>query len=187
MGQRLRRPSHDLGQLVSRLTRLGGRLARLTPPSRIDRPTDLARWGRVAARHLLGFTCVGAVASMIPSLLFSRGIGLSMDYELFLISRVAELHHEGESNDRSVEHGRRRSGRIITSAALLVVIVFSGFIAGRMLIIKEMGFALSLAVLLDATVVRMLLVPATMTLLGDYTWWAPARMHRWWQRYGLRG
>ena len=82
--------------------------------------------------------------------------------------------------------GLQRSGRIITSAALLIVIVFAGFAAGQLLIIKEIGVALVTAVILDATVVRMLLVPATMTLLGDWNWWAPAPLARWHARHGIQ-
>ena len=81
--------------------------------------------------------------------------------------------------------GLQRSGRIITSAALLVVIVFAGFAAGKMLIIKQTGLALAVAVLLDATIVRMLLVPATMTILGHWNWWAPAPLRRWHAAHAL--
>ena len=81
--------------------------------------------------------------------------------------------------------GLQRSGRIITSAALLVVIVFSGFVAGKLLVIKETGVGLATAVALDATLVRMLLVPATMTLLGDWNWWAPASLASLHRRLGL--
>jgi len=134
---------------------------------------------------LLGFTSTGALESMIPPLALTFGFGLSMDYELFLISRIAELyHHNGHDNDRAVELGLQRSGRIITSAALLVVIVFAGFIAGKMLVIKQMGVALTVAVLLDATIVRMLLVPATMSILGRWNWWAPAPLRRWHALHG---
>ena len=135
---------------------------------------------------LLGFSSVGAIESIIPPLAIAFAFGLSMDYELFLISRIAELHESGVENNRAVELGLQRSGRIITSAAALVVIVFAGFIAGKMLIVKEIGVALTVAVLLDATVVRMLLVPATMELLGERNWWAPAWLRRWHVRHGIR-
>ncbi len=134
---------------------------------------------------LLGFTSTGGLESMIPPLVLALGFGLSMDYELFLLSRIAELYHAGETNDRAVVLGLQRSGRIITSAAVLVVIVFAGFAAGRMLIIKQVGLALSVALLLDATLVRMLLVPATMTILGRWNWWAPAPMRRWHAAHGI--
>ena len=134
---------------------------------------------------LLGFTSTGALESMIPPLVLAFGFGLSMDYELFLLSRVAELYHAGVPNDRAVVLGLQRSGRIITSAALLVVIVFAGFAAGKMLIIKQTGLALAVAVLLDATIVRMLLVPATMTILGQWNWWAPTPLRRWHAAHAL--
>ncbi len=134
---------------------------------------------------LLGFSSVGAVESTIPLLVLAFGFGLSMDYEVFLLSRIVELHERGHSNDAAVVLGLQRSGRIITSAALLVVIVFSGFVAGKLLVIKETGVGLATAVALDATLVRMLLVPATMTLLGDWNWWAPARLRRWHARFGI--
>lgn len=135
--------------------------------------------------HLLGFDSVGAVESTIPLLVLAFGFGLSMDYEVFLLSRIVELHERGYSNDDAVVVGLQRSGRIITCAALLVVIVFSGFVAGKLLVIKETGVGLATAVAVDATLVRMLLVPATMTLLGDWNWWAPAGLRRWHARFGI--
>jgi len=104
---------------------------------------------------------------------------------VFLLARVKELYDSGMSNDRAVEVGLQRSGRIITSAALLVVIVFAGFAAGKMLAIKELGIAMAIAVAVDATLVRCLLVPATMTLLGEANWWAPAPLRRLHARFGL--
>jgi RND superfamily putative drug exporter len=135
---------------------------------------------------LIQFSSVGAIESMIPFLVLAFGFGLSMDYELFLLARIAELHRQGVPNDRAVALGLQRSGRIITSAALLIVIVFAGFAAGQLLIIKEIGVALVTAVILDATIVRMLLVPATMTLLGEWNWWAPAPLARWHARHGIQ-
>jgi RND superfamily putative drug exporter len=135
---------------------------------------------------LIGFTSVGAIESMIPFLALAFGFGLSMDYEVFLLARIAELHRHGVPNDRAVSLGLQRSGRIITSAALLIIIVFAGFAAGQLLIIKEIGVALVTAVILDATIVRMLLVPATMTLLGRWNWWAPAPLARWHARHGIQ-
>src|SRR4051812_15366518 len=108
-----------------------------------------------------------------------------MDYEVFLLSRIKECYDEGCDSDTAVAHGLQRSGRIITSAAALVMIVFLGFAAGDSLGIKEMGLALAIAVAVDATVVRCLLVPATMTLLGDANWWAPAPLRRLYTRFGL--
>jgi RND superfamily putative drug exporter len=134
---------------------------------------------------LLGFDSVGAIESMIPLLVLAFGFGLSMDYEVFLLSRIVELHEQGYSNDDAVVMGLQRSGRIITSAAVLVVIVFSGFVTGQLLVIKQTGVGLAVAVLLDATLVRMLLVPATMSVLGDWNWWAPRRLQKWHARFGI--
>ncbi len=134
---------------------------------------------------LIGFSSVGAIEALIPFLALAFGFGLSMDYEVFLLARISELYRAGVPNDRAVALGLQRSGRIITSAALLIIIVFAGFAAGQLLIIKEIGVALVVAVVLDATLVRMLLVPATMTLLGRWNWWAPAPLARWHARHGI--
>ena len=134
---------------------------------------------------LLGFSSVGAVESMVPFLVLAFGFGLSMDYEVFLLSRIVEFHRQGVESDRAVSLGLQRTGRIITSAALLIIIVFGGFVAGDILIIKEMGVALVAAVAIDATLVRMLLVPATMTVLGRWNWWAPAPLRRLHDRFGI--
>ena len=132
-----------------------------------------------------GFTSTAAIETWVPVIVFAFAFGVSMDYEVFLIARIKEQYDAGSPNDEAVRVGLQRSGRIITSAALLIVIVFCGFAAGRMLGIKEMGFALAVAVVVDATLVRCLLVPATMTLLGDLNWWAPAPLRRLHGRFGL--
>ena len=135
---------------------------------------------------LLGFTAFGAIEVWVPVVVFVFAFGLSMDYEVFLLSRIKECHDEGCDSDTAVAHGLQRSGRIITSAAGLVMIVFLGFAAGSSLGIKEMGLALAIAVAVDATLVRCLLVPATMTLLGNANWWAPAPLRRIYARFGMR-
>ena len=134
---------------------------------------------------LLGFTPVSGLETWLPVLVFAFAFGLSMDYEVFLLSRIKELYDSGLPNDRAVEVGLQRSGPIITSAALLVVIVFAGFAAGRSLTIKELGVAMAIAVTVDATLVRTVLVPATMSLLGDLNWWAPGWLRRVHARVGL--
>ncbi|MEP7179217.1 MAG: MMPL family transporter [Pseudonocardiales bacterium] len=134
---------------------------------------------------LLGFQAFGAVEVWVPILIFVFGFGLSMDYEVFLLSRIKEAHDRSGDSNAAVVTGLQRSGRIITSAAVLVLIVFLGFAAGQNLGIKEMGLALAIAVLVDATVVRCLLVPATMTLLGNANWWAPPLLRRLHDRFGL--
>jgi RND superfamily putative drug exporter len=135
--------------------------------------------------NALGFTSTGAIETWVPVIVFAFAFGVSMDYEVFLLARIKEQYDAGSRNDEAVRLGLQRSGRIITSAALLIVIVFCGFAAGRMLGIKEMGFALAIAVVVDATLVRCLLVPATMTLLGDLNWWAPAPLRRLHARFGM--
>jgi RND superfamily putative drug exporter len=135
---------------------------------------------------LLGYTSVGAVETSIPALALTFGFGLAMDYEVFLLARIKEFHDAGMGNDESVVRGLQRSGRIITSAALIMVVVFLGFVAGELLVIKQIGVVLAVAVAVDATLVRMLLVPATMTLLGNWNWWAPGPLRRLHARIGLR-
>jgi RND superfamily putative drug exporter len=134
---------------------------------------------------LLRFVSTGALENTIPLLVLAFGFGLSMDYEVFLLSRIVELHEQGHDTRSAVTLGLQRSGRIITSVALLMVIVFSGFAAGDLLIMKQMGVALVLAIAIDATLVRMLLVPATMSVLGSANWWAPAPLRRLHERWGI--
>ncbi|MEO5608479.1 MAG: MMPL family transporter [Ornithinibacter sp.] len=134
---------------------------------------------------LLRFSSTGAIENTIPLLVLAFGFGLSMDYEVFLLSRIVELHEQGHDTRTAVTLGLQRSGRIITSAALLMVIVFAGFATGDLLILKQMGVALVVAITLDATLVRMLLVPATMSVLGSANWWAPAPLGRLHRRWGI--
>jgi RND superfamily putative drug exporter len=134
---------------------------------------------------LLGYTSVGGIEAVIPILVFAFAFGLSMDYEVFLLSRIKEFHDSGLDNDESVRAGLQRTGRVITSAALIIIVVFAGFVVGDLLVIKQTGIALAVAVLIDATLVRILLVPATMTILGEWNWWAPGPLRRLHQRFGL--
>ena len=133
----------------------------------------------------LDFQSTGALDLFMPVFIFIFAFGLSMDYEVFLLSRIKEIHDRGADNDTAVATGLQRSGRIITSAALLIVIVFAGFAAGESLNVKQLGFGLAIAVIVDATVVRTFLVPATMRLLGDRNWWAPRPLRRIYDRFGL--
>ena len=135
---------------------------------------------------LLGFDSYGTIELWVPVVVFVFAFGLSMDYEVFLLSRIKEVYDETGDSDQAVAAGLQRSGRIITSAAAMVLIVFLGFAAGKSLGIKEMGVALAIAVIVDATIVRCLLVPATMTLLGRANWWAPGPLRRLHDRYGFR-
>jgi RND superfamily putative drug exporter len=134
---------------------------------------------------LLGFDAPGMVDITVPILIFVFAFGLSMDYEVFLLSRIKEAWDQTGDNDRAVALGLQRTGRIVTSAAALIVIVFLGFAAGELLTIKAVGLGMAIAVVLDATVVRMLLVPATMKLMGRWNWWAPPSLRRLHDRFGL--
>jgi RND superfamily putative drug exporter len=134
---------------------------------------------------LLGFDSVGALDLWMPVLILIFAFGLSMDYEVFLLSRIKEVHDHSGDSDLAVAVGLQRSGRIITAAAFLIVIVFTGFAAGEVLAVKQLGVGLAIAVLVDATIVRTLLVPATMKLLGERNWWAPAPLRRFHHRFGL--
>ncbi|HEY1651730.1 MAG TPA: MMPL family transporter [Acidimicrobiales bacterium] len=122
---------------------------------------------------LLDFTAVGNLSATTPILMFCVAFGLSMDYEVFLITRIKEEHDRGESDVDAVARGLQRTGRIVTSAALLMSVVFLGQLASGIASIKLFGLGVSLAVLVDAFVVRGLLVPAVMKLAGRANWWAP--------------
>jgi RND superfamily putative drug exporter len=127
------------------------------------------------------FTLTGTVDTSIVILIAVVVFGLSMDYELFLLSRIREEHLAGKTNIESVAVGLQRSARIITAAALLLAVVFASFVTSGVTSIKSMGFGVALAVILDATIVRGLLVPALMRLFGERNWWAP----KWMQRFTL--
>ncbi len=133
-------------------------------------------WGWGAG--LIGVESTVPVVSFIPLFLFAILFGLSMDYEVFLLSRVREEYRRHGDNARAVVAGIAGTGRTITAAALIMVAVFSGFILGSDPAIKMMGVGLATAILLDATVVRLVLVPATMKLLGDANWWLPRWLDR---------
>ncbi len=134
---------------------------------------------------LLGFDPVGSIDLVMPILIFVFAFGLSMDYEVFLLARIKEIHDRTGDNDAAVSLGLQRTGKVITSAALLMVVVFGGFAAVEVLSIKQLGLGLALAVIVDATIVRSLMVPATMKLLGEHNWWAPAPLRRLHDRIGL--
>lgn len=127
--------------------------------------------------HLAGWfgaVGLGATDSMVPVLVSAVAFGLSVDYEVFLLSRVRERWLAGSAPGTAIAEGLQDTGRIITSAALLLMIVFAGFVAGGFVPIQEIGLGLLLSVFLDASLVRIVLVPATMTVLDRYNWWAPA-------------
>ncbi|MEP6476252.1 MAG: MMPL family transporter [Actinomycetota bacterium] len=122
----------------------------------------------------LGFQQVDAIESWLPLFLFSILFGLSMDYHVFLISRIREEYDKTHDNAEAVAYGLRTTGGIITGAAIIMVAVFAGFAAGRLTSLEQMGFGMAAAVFMDATVVRSILVPSTMRLLGDRNWYLPS-------------
>jgi RND superfamily putative drug exporter len=135
---------------------------------------------------LLGFTSPGYLDVTQPILMLGIIFGLSMDYEVFLLSRIREEWDRTGDNTTAVANGLQYSGRIITSAAVLLAVVIGGFATSGIVFIKMIGVGMLVAVLVDATVVRALLVPATMRLLGTANWWAPGPMRRWWERHAIR-
>jgi uncharacterized membrane protein YdfJ with MMPL/SSD domain len=135
---------------------------------------------------LLGFTSTGFLDATQPIFMLAILVGLSMDYEVFLLSRIREQWDLTHDNTLSVATGVQRTGRIITSAALLLAVVIGAFSTSGIVFMKMIGIGMLVALLVDATVVRSILVPATMKLLGDWNWWAPRRMRTWWERDGLR-
>jgi RND superfamily putative drug exporter len=134
------------------------------------------QWGWAAG--LIGVESTVPIVSFIPLFMFAILFGLSMDYEVFLLSRVREEYRRHGDNTRAVIAGIAGTGRTITAAALIMVAVFSGFILGSDPVVKMMGVGLATAILLDATVVRLVLVPATMKLLGNANWWLPRWLDR---------
>ena len=135
---------------------------------------------------VLGFTSAGFLDATNPVLLFAVLFGLSMDYEVFLLSRIREEYDRTGDNTQAVALGLQRTGGIITSAALLLIIVVAAFSTSGIVFVKMIGVGLVIAIALDATIVRALLVPATMRLLGRVNWWAPKPLVQWWSRYGFR-
>ena len=123
--------------------------------------------------ELLNFTPLGFVEATSPILLFCALFGLSMDYEVFLLSRIQESFWLTGDNTQAVALGLERSGRLITSAAVIVIVVSACFATADMILVKGLGIGVVLAVFIDATLVRGLLVPATMRLVGKWNWWLP--------------
>ncbi|MFC4050550.1 MMPL family transporter [Actinomadura syzygii] len=135
---------------------------------------------------LLDFTATGAISPAMPILMLAMLFGISMDYEVFLLSRVREQYDLTGDTTTAVAAGVQRTGSIITSAALLFIVVIGAFSTSGVSFIKMVGVGMAVAILLDATVVRALLVPATMRLLGRANWWAPGPLARLYRRYGIR-
>jgi putative drug exporter of the RND superfamily len=135
--------------------------------------------------NLLHFTPTGTIDITTPILMFCIAFGLSMDYEVFLLSRIKEEHDRTGDNIASVAIGLERTGRLVTAAALLLAVVFTAFATSQVAFIKLFGIGLTMAVLVDATLVRAILVPAFMRLAGDANWWAPKPLARLYQRIGF--
>jgi RND superfamily putative drug exporter len=128
---------------------------------------------------LIGAPAMGYVEATIPIIMFCVLFGLSMDYEVFLLSRIRELYLTTQDNRKSVSLGLQRSGQVITSAALIVILVSLAFVSADIVLVKALGLGMAIAIFIDATIVRALLAPATMRLLGEINWWMP----RWIERF----
>jgi trehalose monomycolate/heme transporter len=142
------------------------------------------QWGHLSG--LLRFTATGSIDPTMPILMLAIIFGLSMDYEVFLLSRIRERYDQTGDNTVAVAAGLQRTGGVITSLALLLIIVVGAFSASGIAFIKLMGVGMIVALLVDASVVRVLLVPATMRLLGRANWWAPRPLRRVYARYGIK-
>jgi RND superfamily putative drug exporter len=123
----------------------------------------------------LRYTSQGALELTQPVLLFAIAFGLATDYGVFLLSRIREAHEDGLANREAVALGLERTGRVITAAALLFCVAVGSFATSEVLLVKEVGIGIALAVAIDASLVRALLVPSLMALLGDWNWWRPGR------------
>jgi RND superfamily putative drug exporter len=143
------------------------------------------QWGWM--KDLIGVDRSGPVEAWAPMMLFAIVFGLSMDYEVFLLSRIKEEYDRTKDNATAVADGLAATARVITAAALIMVSVFFAFVLGDDRSIKLFGLGLAIAVLIDATLVRMVLVPATMELLGDRNWWLPRWLDRILPRVNVEG
>jgi uncharacterized membrane protein YdfJ with MMPL/SSD domain len=133
----------------------------------------------------LDYTSPGAIEQTMPILMFAVAFGLSTDYAVFLLSRIKEARDNGASDSESVAMGLERTGRIVTAAALLFAVAMAAFATSQIIFIKENGVGVALAVLIDASIIRALLVPALMELLGKWNWWAPRPLRRLHERWGI--
>jgi RND superfamily putative drug exporter len=134
---------------------------------------------------VLGFDPSGATAAWLPIIMFAILFGLSMDYEVFLLSRIRERYLVHGDNTRAVAEGIGITGGIITGAALIMVAVFGAFALSSIVFLTALGFSMALAVFIDATIVRGILVPAFMRIMGTINWWAPRWLQRIVARIGL--
>ena len=125
-------------------------------------------------KDFLGFSSTAGIDPVIPLLLFVILFGLSMDYHVFILSRIREAVHRGAGSDEAVAYGIRSTAGVVTSAAIVMVFVFAIFATLSLLFFKQFGVGLAVAILLDATIVRAVLLPASMKLLGDWNWYLPS-------------
>src|SRR5205823_22968 len=137
-------------------------------------------------KGLVGIGKEGPIEAWVPMMLFAIVFGLSMDYEVFLLSRIKEEYDRTHDNATAVAHGLAKTARLITAAAAIMICVFGSFVLSDMRVLKLVGFGLAFAVFIDATVVRLVLVPATMELLGDRNWWFPSWLE-WLPRVQIEG
>jgi RND superfamily putative drug exporter len=135
--------------------------------------------------EFLGFEPVGFTVAGNPIIMFSVIFGLSMDYEVLLLSRIQEAYRRTGDNSEAVAEGLAKTAGVITGAALIMVVVFASFALADVLTIKSIGVGMAIAVLVDATIIRVLLVPATMRLMGGFNWWAPGPLGRLADRLGF--
>src|SRR5207249_1517575 len=124
--------------------------------------------------ELFGFQHVDVIEAWVPLFLFSVLFGLSMDYQVFLLSRIKERYDTTSDTNEAVIHGVASTARLITGAALIIVAVFSGFAMGDLVMFQQMGFGVAVALLIDATIIRSVLLPAAMGLLGHWNWYLPS-------------
>jgi hypothetical protein len=122
---------------------------------------------------LFGFGKVERIEAWVPVFLFSVLFGLSMDYQVFLLSRIQERYHQTGNTADGIVHGVASTARLITGAALIIIVVFAGFATGQLVSFQQMGFGVAVALLLDATIVRLVIIPAVMGMLGDRNWYLP--------------
>jgi uncharacterized membrane protein YdfJ with MMPL/SSD domain len=134
----------------------------------------------------LGYHSLGALDATQPILLFAVGFGLATDYGVFLLSRIKEARDAGASDADAVAMGLERTGRVVTAAALLFAVALAAFSTSEIVFVKELGVGAVLAVLIDASILRALLVPSVMQLLGPLNWWAPRPLRHLHERFGLR-
>ena len=174
------------------LTRLGGALLMPVKAVILNMLSLSATFGALVwifqdghLQNILHFQSLGSLDSTQPILIFAIAFGLSMDYEVFLLSRIKERFDATGDNQAAIASGMQRTGWLITSAAVLLAVVLGAFGSSKIIFIQEIGIGLAIAVIMDATLVRMLLVPATMRLLGQWNWWAPAPLRVLWRRVGL--